>query len=1002
MPERNIIIKPNPFPGLRAFRPDEGHLFFGRMESIIKVVSKLKENRFVAVLGASGSGKSSLVMSGVIPALLRENAEEKKSWSYLVFRPALNPVDHLAAELSSLSAGAGFAQQTKASVAASLHNRTEGLTDVINRIRKNLRQQIVIVIDQFEEIFRYSPATTRGTIGDDATDFIDLIVNATQRPDQGLFIILTLRSEYVSECARFHSLTNLMNSSSYLLPQIPVDQLAAVIEEPVKLSGGSIDRSLVKLMLGDLDDRPGQLPVLQHLMTRLWNQWSRLGDLSRPISIADYEAVGQLRGAISQHAGQALESLDERHRYVCARLFRTITTRTDDGRELRKPERISTIAAQTGCDEHEIIVVAEVFRAPEYSFLTPSKEIPLTGESILDLTHESIIRLWSTLRRWMDEEEASVKLYRHLAASAEQYQEGNGRLWMPPDLLLAIRWREENKPTLAWAERIDPAFERAMLFLKNSEEEYSIREEYGKRSGTETIKRSRLVAGFLGLLALLTLIALGTVYSLRNRAEKQKSVAIQMKDEAVALSQKLSDSLEILAAAVRKAPGEGVSMTALSGERQDNAAGRAAAAERRARELDTEKNAALKEASDASRQRMLALSKSLAVRSLNHKGNKDLQILLSLQAFIFNERYNGMEEDPDVFSGLYDVCSRFGNRFCARFAPDGAQITAMTEGSDGEFFTADIKGRVLAWKADQPASGFNIVWAGTNIIRSMTASPDASWLACGTENAEILMIPIDDDTIGYRLQDSSGIITSIAWSGDTRLYSASSVGKVTEWDLGTRMGRDIVRDGSGITALDISDGNSMISALTGDGKVLCWKAGSPERFIPISTGDKTITAHKFIPGGEQLATGDNSGVIDVWNTTTGHTVGNAGGHLTAVRSIAFDRTDSQMLTADDTGEIRLWTLANLAQPPVIFTDGNKDVIRLAFSEGGDAFLSATGKDVIRRPAHMRCMTEGLCDKVTRNLTEQEWSAYVGQDIEYEATCPDREYNIKIREIRGAR
>jgi hypothetical protein len=109
-----------------------------------------------------------------------------------------------------------------------------------------------------------------------------------------------------------------------------------------------------------------------------------------------------------------------------------------------------------------------------------------------------------------------------------------------------------------------------------------------------------------------------------------------------------------------------------------------------------------------------------------------------------------------------------------------------------------------------------------------------------------------------------------------------------------------------------------------------------------------------------------------------------------------------MLTADDTGEIRLWTLANLAQPPVIFTDGNKDVIRLAFSEGGDAFLSATGKDVIRRPAHMRCMTEGLCDKVTRNLTEQEWSAYVGQDIEYEATCPDREYNIKIREIRGAR
>ena len=85
MPDRNIIIRPNPFPGLRAFRPDEGHLFFGRMESTLKVVSRLKENRFVTVLGASGSGKSSLVMSGVIPALLKENTEEKKYENHYAF-----------------------------------------------------------------------------------------------------------------------------------------------------------------------------------------------------------------------------------------------------------------------------------------------------------------------------------------------------------------------------------------------------------------------------------------------------------------------------------------------------------------------------------------------------------------------------------------------------------------------------------------------------------------------------------------------------------------------------------------------------------------------------------------------------------------------------------------------------------------------------------------------------------------------------------------------------
>ena len=1002
MPERNIIIRPNPFPGLRAFRPDEGHLFFGRMESTLKVVSKLKENRFVAVLGASGSGKSSLVLSGVIPALLKENTEEKKSWSYLVFRPALNPVDHLATELSVLSAGAGFNQLSDVSVAASLHNRTEGLNDVINRIRKNLRQQVVIVIDQFEEIFRFSPATSRGLPGDDATDFIDLIVNAMQKPDHGLYIILTLRSEYVSDCGRFHSLTNLMNSSSYLLPQIPVDQMVTVIEEPVKLSGGSIDRSLVKLILSDLEERPGQLPVLQHLMMRTWNQWSRLGDLSRPIGIADYEAVGMLKGAISQHAGQAFDSLDERHRYVCSRLFRTITTRSDDGRELRKPERISTIAVLTGCAEHEIIGVAEVFRSPEYSFLTPSKEVPLNGESILDLTHESIIRLWGNLRKWMDEEEASVKLYRQLASAAAQYQEGTGRLWTAPDLLMALRWRDENNPTLAWAEKIDPAFERALIFLKNSEEEYLIREEYGRKSSNETVRRSRLIAGLLGLLAILTLVALGAVYSLRNRAERQKSVAIQMKDEAVTLNDRLSDSLEVLSSALGLAPAATEGNLIMPEERVKQAEARARSAEEAVREMASGKAEDMERFSKANSKRMLSLARSLAVRSLNHAGNKDLQILLAWQAYLFNRKYDGIAEDADVFAGLYDVSKRYGNRFCARYTPDGAEYTAMAEGFDGIFFTADSKGRVLSWKAGQPSAGYDLVWSGNKTISAMTLSPDRSWLACGTDDSEILMIPFDDDSIGYQLHDSTGTITALSYTDTDHLYSSTSGGSVNEWDLRNRSVRKVASDGSGIVALEISDDNNMLAALTGNGRLICWQTGSPAKHITINTGDKIITAHKFIPGGNRLATGDDTGTIDIWSTSTGLADGNASGHMSAVRGIAFDVADGQMLTADEAGEVRLWTMANLEQPPVVFTDGGQEVLRLAFSDGGESFLAATQTDVIRRPAHIRLMTDGLCDKVTRNLTMQEWSAYVGRDIEYETTCPDKEYRIRVREIRGAR
>jgi WD40 repeat protein len=948
-----------------------------------------------------------LVLSGVIPALLKENAEGRKTWSYLVFRPDQNPVDHLAAEMSAFSASAGFTQLTQASVAASLHNRSEGLTEVVNRIRKNLRQQIVIVIDQFEEIFRFSPAAARGTLGDDATDFIDLMVNAIQKPDHGLHIIVTLRSEYVSDCARFHSLTNLMNGSSYLLPQIPNDLLGAVIEEPVKAAGASIDRSLVRLILSELGDRPGQLPVLQHLMMRLWNQWSRAGDMSRPMSVADYEAVGQLQGAISQHAGLALESLDERHRYVCSRLFRTITTRADNGRELRKPERISTVAAQTGCTEKEILSVAEVFRSPEYSFITPSKEVPLNRESIIDLTHESIIRLWGTLRRWMDDEEASVKLYMKLAAAAEQYQEGTGRLWGAPDLLVALRWRDENNPTLAWAGKLDPAFERAMLFLKNSEEEYVVQEEYSRKTGTESIKRSRVLAGLLGLITLMALIALGAVYSLRNRAEKQKSVAVQMKEEAVAYSDRLSDSLSWLAGTFRttaeQAGNENMNAVAAAGMAAE-ARDKATAAESMVQEIGAEKTAAVNRANEEKRYRMLSLARSLAMRSLNHDGDKDLQILLAWQAYIFNNRHSGITEDADVFSALYEVSKRYGNRFYSRFGPEGADITAMADVSGGQYFyTADTRGRVVRWQSDNPARGFKLVWSGDKVIRVMTLSPDASWLACGTETSEIVMIPIGDDTVGYQLQDSSGTITALLFStGGEHLYSSTTGGGVNDWDLKTRRSKGMVEGVSGIAAMEISQDNTVLAALTKEGRVLCWKTQSPEKQVPLETGDRVITTHKFIPGGVRLATGDDTGIIDIWNTTTKSVVENIDGHLSAIKSIAFDSSDGQMLTADDTGEIKLWTLANLAQPPVVFTDSDNDVIRLAFCENGEAFLTATHSEVIRRPAHVRCMTTGLCDKVTRNLSEAEWSAWVGSDIEYEAICPDKGYHIRVREIRGAR
>jgi len=126
------------------------------------------------------------------------------------------------------------------------------------------------------------------------------------------------------------------------------------------------------------------------------------------------------------------------------------------------------------------------------------------------------------------------------------------------------------------------------------------------------------------------------------------------------------------------------------------------------------------------------------------------------------------------------------------------------------------------------------------------------------------------------------------------------------------------------------------------------------------------------------------------------------GHLSAIRCIACNHRDEQIATADESGEIRLWSASDLSQPPVVISDSEKEIVSMTFTDQGNTFLAAAGSYVTRRPAHVRGMTDGLCDKVTRNLSEQEWNAFVGRDIEYEPTCPDMAYRIRVREIIGAR
>jgi hypothetical protein len=202
--------------------------------------------------------------------------------------------------------------------------------------------------------------------------------------------------------------------------------------------------------------------------------------------------------AMSLHANEAYEELSLRGKEICEMMFKTITEKGSDNKGLRHPSGVDTIKSIANCTSEELFEVVEKFRIPSRSFITPRQNVPLTDESIIDLSHESLMRLWDRLREWVDDEASSVQMYMRLSEASAMYQQGKTSLWRPPDLQLAINWRDQHKPTLTWAQRYNPAFERAMVYLRTSEKTYVEEEENKIRLQKRQMKRTKIVAMILG------------------------------------------------------------------------------------------------------------------------------------------------------------------------------------------------------------------------------------------------------------------------------------------------------------------------------------------------------------------------------------------------------------------------------------------------------------------------------------------------------------------------
>ena len=526
------MTPPNPFVGLRPYESSDSLFYFGRTAQTKTLLRQLHQHRFVAVVGSSGSGKSSLIRAGLIPQLEAGFlVQDRDQWRVVKLKPGDAPLENLAVSLEQILPAPPFAKegtlqieleattgspplihsfsenesqgeqggfsdsadngQLQTLVTAIREQGTQAVTDLLEPQLANSNTNLFILVDQFEELFRFGLGKGKTKQRQEAEEFVALLLSLT-RHEWPIYVCLTMRSDFLGDCDAFYGLPEAINQSQFLVPRLTRQQRQEVITHPVLLAGAKIAPRLVDRLLNEGIDTRDDLPVLQHVLMRTWDVWRESGgdESGLPLDIAHYEKADTIHYALNSHADEALDELDERQQHIAKKLFQALTTVDAGNRQIRRPAHLNEVALIAEATVEEVLEVINCFRADGRAFLVLSSE-DVADNPLIDISHESLIRQWETLKDWVYQEAEAAKTYLRLADSSHRYQRGKGNLLHDAELSTAMDWSENHIPESAgevWAWRYKKDYWATIDFIEVSQKHEQKRKEYERQQQEEKIR----------------------------------------------------------------------------------------------------------------------------------------------------------------------------------------------------------------------------------------------------------------------------------------------------------------------------------------------------------------------------------------------------------------------------------------------------------------------------------------------------------------------------------
>ncbi|MEA3439011.1 MAG: protein kinase [Chloroflexota bacterium] len=916
----------NPYKGLRAFQEADAGEFFGRGAMIERLLKRMDINngdpawapsrgRFLAVVGPSGSGKSSLVRAGLVPALRKGVVQGSDCWFILDMIPGAHPFEELEAALLRV------AVNPPEKLLGQLQENERGLIRAVKRcLPPDEDIELLLVVDQFEELF------TLVQDSEESRRFLDCLYAAVMDPNSRIRVAITLRADFYDRPLMHPDFSELVQEHTEVVVPLTTDELSEAVDRPAESVSARLEPGLTARIVTDVHGEPGALPLLQYALMELFENRDN-GTLTQDA----YQEIGGVLGALGIRAEGLYQDLDGTAQAAARQLFLRLVTLGEGTVDTRRRVLVSELEAlgatgnPTSQDGWSTSVETVIGLFGGHRLLTFDRD-PATREPTVEVAHEALLGEWTRLGGWLDESRADVRMQRVLGNAAVEWVVAE----RDPSFLLRGSRLEQYE---GWAASTD-------LALTADEQAYlnaSLADEAARKAQREKLERRsrnvlRALVAVFAVAAVFAVVLSLFAFNAQREANEQAAIALNEANQR-ATAQAVSEEQAEIA----------LEQQAIAEEQRIIAEDAQQEAEEKRIEAEKEREKAEEQTQLTEEQRRLAIARELALSAnANLEADPERSVLLAMQSISTTRTLEGVNALHRALPELH-LLKRYPVGESGQgvaFSPDGDRIVAASNAEPKitvlDFSSGDvileIETEGVHWDVKYSPDGSMIAASGTTGTNDLTI-----W---DSETGEVIQSWISQEGA---LTSLEGVAGRIAFSPDGEMLAVASVDGIPRiLDISTG---EIIQSFHGHSAPAIGLAYSKDGALlaTGNhitGELIVWNPLTAESLLTLETtpGDK-IHGIAINPNGEQIAAAGDEGLIKVWSLPMGDDLLNIPVETSGIRNLIYTHDGKHIVSGGQDSTARLWN-ANTGELVTTLAGHTSVVMGLSLSPDGD--MLATG------------------------------------------------------------